>query len=302
MAKLSRWLSAMMVDDFIHDPVLAVRVIFGYEIPPHMELRIRAMWNKTYFIDSSGYGTHKTMAIGLVSGLRAILFEGREAGIVAPTFRQGKRIFRMYDQWIASQPIFRNQIAVNRLGDPSAVHSSDVWELTAKSGSKIRVLPPNFLQDSENVASESWTDGYFEEWTRYPNYEALDRVLLGRVRKPISEIYDDTIPMYGHHWYFAGTAGRKSNPAYKKVETFAEQIAMGKKEFELQSWNYTHIGDEFKRLRGDRSRELMMASLSPEEIRMEIMGEWVDDDLTGFYTAKAVGNARTPDCPVLLRA
>lgn len=302
MAKLSRWMTAMMVDDFIHDPVLATRVILGYEVPPHMELRLRGMWNKTYMIDSSGYGTHKTMAIAIVSALRTILMEGRESGIVAPTFRQGKRIFRQYDEWIATAPIFRNQIGINRLGDPSAVHGTDVWELTAKSGSKIRVIPPDFVKDSENIASESWTDGYFEEWTRYPNYDALDRVLIGRVRKPISRLYDEENPVFSHHWYFAGTATLKSNPAYKKVESFAEQIALGKTEYELQSWNYTHIADEFKHLRGDKSRELMMSSLSPEGVKMEIMGVWSDDDLTGFYNPRAIANARTPECPVLLRA
>ena len=292
---MSRWVTAMMVDDFLHDPVLGAKVIFGLEIPPHMELRLLAMWRKTYMIDSSGYGTAKTMTIAIVAALRAILLENHTAGIISKTGAQGKVIFRYFDDWYETCPIFRNEIK-------GIVHSSDAWELSARNSSNIRMIPPNFLQDAERAASESWTSGYFDEWTRYGNYAALDKVLVGRVRKPVAPGYDADDPIYGQHWYFFGTAQRKSNPAYKKVQGFAEQIARGRHEYELQSWNFTHIPDKFSRLRGDKSRELLMSSLGPDDVRSEIMGEWVDENVGGWYTPQDVARTRTEECRVILEA
>jgi len=288
----------MMVDDCLHDPVLGAEVLLGYKIPPHEALRIRGMWLSRFMIDSSGSGTGKSFNIAIVAALRTLLIEDRMSGIISKTFPQGKLVYANFDRWIETSPIFRNEIRKNRVGEPMSSHGTDVWQLTARNGSVVRVIPPGFMNDAERAASESWTDGYYDEWTRYHNYEALDRLLIPRVRKPIPECYDAENPVFGHHVYLGGTAAYQWNPAYQKVVHFIDQIALGSRRYEVQAWNYTHYPERFKRLLNPDMIDYMRASLRPDQFQMEVMGRWVRDSV-GYYSARDVAALRESGCPVI---
>jgi len=242
-------LTAMMVDDCLHDPVLGAKVILGIkEIPPHQELRLWSMWTKPMCIDSSGFGTGKSMSMAMICALRSVLMPERVSGILGANFNQGKLIHNYFDQWIEKNPLYRNQILPQRNGEPWSTHLSDAWIVKYKNGSITRTIPPDFLRGAERVASESWTDGYFEEWTRYPNFAAFFKVILGRVRKPVDK---DRFPeadsaIWTNHISFFGTASYKWNPVYAVVKEFLD-IKYGRMEpppginptyYDYQSWNY----------------------------------------------------------------
>ncbi len=284
-----------MVDDFIHDPVLAVRCIFGFELPPHQQIRLWSAWTHTYSFDSSGFGTGKTFTIALLAALRMMLFEDCIEGIIGKTYVGGKQIFNYFDKWCLECPIFRNQIRVNRQGEPAIVHGADACTVTMRNGNQGRVIPPDFQKDSERVASESWTNGYFDEWVRYRNYIAFNKVIIGRVRAPIHAPHTKRDPIFGNHIFFSGTAQCKWHPAYARIQHALEQISLGSKGYDVISFNHTHIPEKYEWLNStDIAREAMMASLRQDEIQSEIMGIWVDDSI-GYYNAKNLAACRLLD-------
>ena len=284
-----------MVDDFRHDPILATKVIFGLDLPPHQQMRLISMWTHNYCFDSSGFGTGKTFTIGLCTALRMMLFEDHVAGILGKTYTGSKIIFGEIEKLASISPIFRNEIKIGRTGNPMIVHGSDACVMTGRNGNQIRALPPDFQKDAERIASESWSAGYFDEWVRYRNYAAFDRVILGRVRKPIPRPDKQDDPIAGHHFFFSGTAQYKWHPAYKRIIHANQQIHEGNPQYHVISFNYTHIPAKYDRLDSTRAaREMMMATMRQDEIQSEIMGVWVDDSV-GFYNAKAVEGIRLLD-------
>lgn len=297
---MSRWITSMMVDDCLHDPVLGAKVLLGYELPPNQKLRLRGMWNHKFMIDSSGYGTGKSLNIAIAAGLRCMLMRDRVAGIISKTFGQGKLIYSYFDAWIDRNPIFRSQIKINRLGEPMSLHGSDAWVLTFTNGSLIRVIPPAFMTNSERVASESWTDGYYDEWVRYGNYDAL-RVLMGRVRKPVPEQYDVDDPIFDHHLAFFGTADYTWHPAYSRITHYLEQIALGSPKHDVQSWNYEHYPARYHRLIELDVIENMKATMTFDQVEREVYGRWVKDS-AGYYSARDVADARKSECRVMVNA
>lgn len=288
-----------MVDDFLHDPVLAVKVLFGITLTPPEELRIWGMWTKQYFMDYSGSGTGKTLCAALTAALRIMLMEGRTEGVVSNTFRQGKILARHFDEWYETSPYFRNEMRVNHRGSFDAHHGSDAWEYRARTGGIIRVIPPGWEREGKGAFSEDWTDVFFDEFTRYASYDALRDVYFGRVRKPPPEHYDFNDPVFCNHFCFTGTAGYTFQPIYALVEQFLHEQAGGNKLYEVQSWNHTHVPSEFDRLRNIAANRLRLGSMRHDEIEREVMGHWVSDS-TGFYSARLISLAQVLDCPVLM--
>ena len=293
-------LTTMMVEDFIQDPVLAVKVIFDIDLMPHQELRLMGMWRFRRFIDSSGFGTGKTTTLALCAALRHILLEERSQLVISRTFEQGKTLYEYFDKWISTSPIFRSQIALNKQNQPSSSHGQGAHILRAKNGNIIRVIPPNFNQDADRAKSEDATDGYFDEWTAYPDYKALYKTLIGRVRRPVSKHYQTSSPIFGPHWCFTGTPQFKWHESYEMVERFSYNISKAHAEkkrpqHELQSWNWTHYQ---KTGRFQRFYETLMATVeemeeanAPSVVEQEILGHWIDDSF-GWYSAKEIEGSR----------
>lgn len=298
---MSRWITATMVDDFLHDPVLAAKVLLGYTSPPHMELRLWGMWTRQFFMDYSGSGAAKSLCVAITLALRIMLMEGRTEGLLSNSFRQGKIVARYFDEWYETSPYFRNEMRTNHRGSFDAHHGSDAWEFRARTGSIIRVIPPGWDREGKGGFSEDWTDVCFDEFSRYGSFDALRDVYFGRVRKPPPSQYDFRDPIFCNHFAFTGTAGYTFQPIYALVEQFLRERAAGNPKYEVQSWNYTHIPEEFDRLRSLAANELRLGSMRKDEVEREVLGHWVADS-TGFYSAQQIGLAQTSECPILVVA
>lgn len=295
-------ITAYMVDDCLHDPVLGARVLLGYTVPPHMELRLWAMWTKKFFIDSSGFGTAKSLSIAIVAALRCMLMNDRREGIVSRTFGQGQQTHQYFDKWLNNpkSKIFRNEVLKDISGEPVSTHGSIAWTIKFRSGSEIRTIPPDFKAGAERAGSEDWTDGFFDEVTKYPNYLDFFRQLWTRVRKPVPDHYDSTDPIFGRHFYLGGTAKKQWHPFYKRVQAYINKVEAGSMMHEYQSWNYRDVPKIYQDtlMEMDGIRELEEA-LPEDLIREEVLGEWTKDSL-GFYNSLDVKEARSPECPILI--
>lgn len=281
--------TAMMVDDMLFDPILAAKVILGIKVPPHMELRIMQMWGTYMTIDDSGFSTGKSFTFAIVSALRSILMAGRVGGIVSGSFRQGKLIFRNYENWHNTSKIFRSCIKYSQ-GKPRIIHGSDAWEAHFRGMSTVRVLPPAFTTDSTRLRSERWHDGYFDEWTIFGNFEAMTKTLFGRVSN-ISEWQD--CPVRGKHIHLGSTPGFEYDAAFKIVKRMQRSINAGNENYARFSANYRHVPkkDEWDFL-VDRKTIFTMQTMNPLGIvRSEIDGVWQKDSMS-FYSAAAIFQQR----------
>jgi len=299
MNYLDRKLTSWMVEDFQRDPILAGRVILGLEFPPHQEVRIMGMWSSAFMVDSSGYSTGKTFCMAVCAALRGAIFEDRTAGMLSKTYEQGKLIFDYFDRWVVTCPLFKAQLGLNKQNKPDLVHGTGVHVATFRNGNTIRVLPPDLMKDAERIKSERWNDAYFDEWASWGNFQAMMKTCLGRATRPVCENYDADDPMFLNHVFWGSTAGYKWDPAYNLVQDFVEQVDKGRRDYAVQSWNFEDIPERFARFVDSRNIEVMLRHLPRDVALMEIYGKWVEDSL-GWYSAKALHDARDARCSVLL--
>ena len=298
-----------MVDDFLHDPVLAATCIFQEVLnmkppgpfPPIQELRIFGLWTRKFMIDSSGFGTGKTMGQAIVTALRLILMTDRHVGIISDTFAQGKLFWTDYfDPWMRKCPLFANEIAKNNKGEHRLRHDADNYSILARNGSEAKTLPPNFMNDSKRMKSESWTDFVGDEWTSWKNLGPALNIIQGRVRRPLHPSYDENDPIFSHHTAFLGAADFTWRESYNMILLYQERIAMGAKNYELQAWNYLDYTKKWRQIRygiDEENIENMMRRMTRDEIERVVLAHWMNDS-TGFYSAREIGDCRTPECMV----
>ena len=165
----------------IKDPILAAQVIFGIDLAPFEVNRINAMWEKKFYLDSSGYDTAKSFSIALVAALRGCLLEDRIQGVISATFGQVKLIFEYFERWYFTCPKFRAQFR-NRRGQ-GVVRNPDLHIVKLKGQSDIRGVPPDIIRDAKRLRSERWNDGYFDEWVHHPKQETIDTVMNSRITR-----------------------------------------------------------------------------------------------------------------------
>lgn len=297
--KLDNRLTALMVEDFQHDPILAAKVLLQLKVPPHEQLRLMWMWSTYFTIDDSGFSTGKSFTFAIVSALRSILFKDRVSGVISKTFAQGKLIFQNYDRWYDNCSIFRNCIKMGSGGKPRLVHGTDVWIAEFKSGSTIRVLPPDFMRDSERLKSERFHDAYLDEYTSFGNFEALNKIIVGRVTK---ENHYPNCPVKSNHIHLSSTPNFTHHPSYEIIKRTNFQIAQGNKSYGRFSCNYRHIPktEEWQWLVNRRTIFQLQVSLPANIIKSEVDGVWTEDSGT-WYSSYSVDNARSGNCTYVPR-
>lgn len=287
--KLDKKVTAMMVEDMLFDPILAAKVLLRVKLPPHEELRVMWMWTTYYTNDDSGFSTGKSWTIALVSALRSILMTNRISGVLSKTFAQGKLIFRNYDKWYNSAPLFRSCIK-HYNSKPRLVHATDVWSAHFRGGAEIRVLPPNFMQDAERIRSERWNDGYFDEWTTYGNFRVFNSTIIGRVTE--KNHYPDC-PVRQNHIHLKSTPQFKHHPSYRMVRQIDYQMAIGNKDYGRFTCNYRHVPkrQQWNFVVNRKTIFHMQTNLPRGIVKSEIDGKWSEDSQS-YYPSNTVEQVR----------
>jgi hypothetical protein len=288
-----------MIDDLIHNPVLAVRVILGDEsildMPPHERIRFKIAWTAKFTLDSSGFSTAKSFSIAALAALRIVLLDSeRIEGVVSKTFGQGKLVGKYWEKWLGTSKIFASQIRKR----PSAAAGMEYdfnrgptgWELVSRNGSIARIVPPDLMKEGGRLASERFSDGYFDEIHKWPEQSLLEMVMFPRVSKPVSKSDD---PIYQRHIYCSCTARFKYHPAYKRVEDFQNEMNNGNAKYAVMSFNFRDVPDkpEYRALVEMDTLKMMERTLPKALFQCEALGEWVSDS-EGFYTASMINTIR----------
>lgn len=112
------------------NPIFTSQLLFGIELYPFQHMVIKAMEKKNFgmFILSRGYGKSFTTAISIA--LYAIFNPGVKIGILAPTWRQSKFIFKIIEDFSKEE---KGMFFKQCIGKP--IKSPDSWELPIGSSS-----------------------------------------------------------------------------------------------------------------------------------------------------------------------
>jgi len=286
--------------ELLHDPVLAVKVILNYDLPPHEIIRMRDSWTAKYVMDDSGRDTGKSFNYMDINVLKCILIPDRVCGLISHTFGGGKQLFSDYiDDWYHSSPFFRAQCVTK----PS--HSSDMWYIKFKNKSQLRVVPPDILKGGRRMRSQRWNAGLFNEWVYYPDYDpnvsVIDRVIIPIVTRQNKLFADTRDPVYQNQLFFESSPDFEFNPAYKRVQQFDRKIAQGNRNYVHFNFNYDDIPKEWNWIIDREVMENAREMMPKVYFLMEWMGIWGKDTVDSPYSPKKIKSARSKDVKVELK-
>lgn len=273
------------LEELQHNPILAANFILNIKLPPHEQAAVEDMWEKKFYMETSGRDVAKTFRIALISALRSVLFADRIGGYISHTFHGAKLIFRYIDDWYDTIPRFRDCV----IGKPS--HASDAWICRFKTRSEIRCVPPDIAKSSLRLRSERWNDGYIDEWVHFPEQLVIDRVMNVICTRANKEYFDTGSKVIQNHIAYLSSPDFKFNPAFKRVQFFLKKVKQGDDDFALHRYNYLDIPSNWEWII-DRKVFEMARETSPAVIfRIEWLGKW-ENNSEGYYLASEVRKIR----------
>lgn len=208
------------LEKLFRDPVMAAWCLFGAKLDTFQQARLRYYWFVPEKIDSSGWGTGKTIVDFLYLNLRCILIPNHEAGIYFPVFQTGKDEFWKYFN-IFNTPLFQSQFRRHHNG-PGEWKDPGCWRREFKNGSRILMPAPGFLGDANNQAGRSFNTLIIDEYTQAAvKGDGIDE-LIGRVRSPS---YNKNHPIWANHILLSAHAEGPEHPAYRYVKAAKDAIA-----------------------------------------------------------------------------
>jgi hypothetical protein len=234
-----------MVDDFLCDPVLAAYVIMGIKLDVFQACRLRLMWWTPNVIDSSGFGTGKSLGMWLWMALRAMMIGDQQLCVYFQTFDAAKNIFwpyfRTFDRRRA--PIFDAQLGkIDAEGDIEGKDNTRgpaCYKQYFKNDSLIMAPAPNWFQDAKGQAGLTFNGVGVDEWTKVETMTkktsrvtnekgdavgGINQQIMGRVRRAS---WNQFHPLWGNHMVFMATAESLQHPGYRRYQNFLKAINSG---------------------------------------------------------------------------
>lgn len=288
-----------MIEDFLCDPVLAVRWLMGREMDEFQKVRLKLMWWVPHLMDGSGISTGKTFTDFAYAYLRALLIvslsDFNRVGVYFPTFQQGKDTFWVYFRQI-NAPLFR--ASLGDVEDPDGAkdgkrHDPSCWTARLRSGGEILMPAPDVKGESGNQASRRFNTIIFEEFTKFDAAgNAINAELIGRATR---EGYNQFHPLWSNHLKFMGHAEPQDHPAFKRYQEFGQRIRGGDPRCAVISFSYkdwsdlpNHEGRSFKdAYRDNATLEAQKAHDSQVDFLSKGLGLWVKNG-RGWYSPAAL--------------
>jgi hypothetical protein len=298
-----------MVEDFLIDPVLGVKVIWGLEMDDFQKSRLRTYWWIPNVIDSSGVGTGKTLTFWLFMNLRALIIPDQKALVMYQRFQSGKDQFWPYYRAMKTRSrLFEAQLGkVDLLGEKEGKDNSQgasCYIQYFKNDSEVRMPAPDWMQGAEGQKGTDINVLGVDEWTlaeaagakqdgRTGTAEGgINKQLLSRVRR---SSYNQHHPLWGNHRVFMASAESPSHPAYKRYKAFQKRIAAGDPHYALISYSYRdyshricHTGKSFRdEFRNETMLQNLRSELTPAEYKRQALGLW-ERETAGWYSEAAM--------------
>ncbi|HEV2330563.1 MAG TPA: hypothetical protein VGY56_17420 [Verrucomicrobiae bacterium] len=304
----------IMVDDFLIDPVLGVSIIFKMKLDAFQAARLRTYWWVPDVIDSSGFGTGKSLVFWLFMNLRATIIGDQWCCAYYQTFEAGKQIFWPYynDFNPARAPIFNAQLgSIDTDGDVSGKDNKKgpaCFVQNFKNGSRVLLPAPNWIQDAKSQAGLTLNVVGIDEWTKVESMTkktnnrfttadgapvgGINQQILGRVRR---SCFNQHHPLWGNHRLFMATAESTMHAGYARYQVFQTEIAKGNPNYATISFSFkdfsnlkSHTGKPFKEQIPDwKTIKSMKAQFTKAHFLREVLGIWARET-QGLYSEAAL--------------
>ncbi len=296
-----------MIDDFLIDPVLGARVIFGVHLDAFQAAGLKIAWWYPWFLDCSGLGTGKTFSRGFLPvALRCVLMEGEFWCVLYQTYESGKGNFWNYFRDYADAreyPIWNAQLGkVDYQGDYDGKDntrgpaSSKQW---FKNDAQIMMVAPDWVREARAIAGLNFSGILLDEWTKSQamtkkgeSVSGIDKQVLGRVRK---ESFNQYHRLWTNHRIFLATAEAPSHPGYERYKTFKREVDAGNPDFGMFTSSFKDFSQRPSR-NGKPFRDVVpkwtmlkgnKASWTRAHWLREALGVWARET-TGVYTEAAL--------------
>lgn len=282
-----------VLDKLLRDPVMAAYATMGVELDWFQNVRLRYNWFVPRKIDSSGWGTGKTIGEWVYAVLRAMLIPGNQVGVYYPTLKGGQQTFWKYFQTI-HHPVLDAQYAKGK----NEYHDSGLFRKIFKNGSEIFLPAPGFINDALSQVSQSFHTIIIGEYTQAAKKgEGVDE-LIGRLR---GERFAENHPIWSNHWLLSAHAESPQHPSYRYYEAAQKAIA-GQFSQEEQHTNVCYSfcfhdwsdkpykNSTFRKKLMDRPMiQQMKRNLLPDDFRRRGLGLWSADG-KGWYAEDVIKN------------
>jgi hypothetical protein len=293
-----------MVEDFLIDPVLGVKVFFGLEMDDFQKARLRTYWWIPNVIDSSGVSTGKTLTFWLFNNLRALIIPDQKMLVMYQQFDAGKTQFWQYYRAAKTRSrLFAAQLGrVDEAGDSEGkanTKGASCYTQYFKNDSEIQMPAPNWVQAAVGQKGNDINVLGIDEWTVAealgPKDEkgnaksgGINKQLLSRVRRAS---YNQHHPLWGNHRVFMASAESPNHPAWRRYLAFKRRIAAGDPNYALISYSYrdyshriSHTGKSFRdEFRNETMLQNLRSELTPTEYNQQALGIW-DRETAGWYS------------------
>lgn len=266
---------------FLFDPVMAAKVLMGWELDTFQQVRLRIYWWTPFVIDSSGVSSGKTAVQFVYANLRAILIPDQVVGVYLPNFQVGKDEFwQLFYDTINRHPTFADQLVLDR-GRLGERKGQGTWSMEYKCRSRLMLPAPGFLNDSRNQASRNFNTLIIDEYLRAMEMgEGVEKQLVDRARRAS---YNQHHPIWGNHIKFLGHAETPSHKGYRLVRAYKEERRNGSARYALVSFCYKDWSPE--KAKKYLPREVIRqrkVTLTRDQFRRQWLGLWGSDG-DGYY-------------------
>lgn len=313
--------TGMMIDDFMIDPVMGIKVIMGIELDAFQASRERTYWFIPNVIDSSGFSTGKSLTLFLNQNLRALLIGDQVIGQYFQTFETGKQVFWPYYR-VVQGPIFRSQLGKTDFeGEDSGkanLRGPACWNQYFKNGSEIKMPAPSWGQDAKTQASLRYNSVGIDEWTKCETMGAaaegmgvggINNQILGRLTRAS---FNKDHPLWMNHMILTATAENMSHPAFLRYQSFKREVDRGNPNYAIISYNYKDFSDKKcytgksykEEFRIDKRIEDMQAQFPDWRFVQEVLGVWARAG-KGWYreeaTTRCIAEGKIHKCEAMGR-
>lgn len=289
-----------MIEDFIINPVLGAKVIFGEVMDEFQKSRLKTYWWVPFTMDSSGFSSFKTRTFWLAFNLRCLLIPDHVAGVYYQNFNTGQKTFWQYfDVFRRRSPIYRAQIGkmaadLTETEGKGTVKGPSCWNCYYKNESHLMLPAPGFLTDARSQASIRLNDLGVDEWTKIDatGSTGIDDQLIGRCTR---ESFNQHHPFWCNHQLFLATAEDTLHKAYDRYQSFKREVDNGNPDYSCINYSFKDISDRpaysgksFRSaLRIDKILKTMKGKMSPSKFRREGLGLWSVNG-TSWYSEESV--------------
>jgi hypothetical protein len=292
---------------FLIDPVMAAKVLLGWDMDEFQKVRLRACWWIPEVIDSSGVSTGKTFGLFLFAILRALLLPNQQVFVYLPTKNSGVATFWPYfkktmarspHRWFERQSEW--QKGCGRYGEDKE-GGWYKWHLL--NGSCVTMPPGNFIQDGDTQAGLRANTLVVDEWLRVENMgDAIDAQLIDRVTAPNLNQHH---PIWGNHQLFSGHAETPAHKGYARYKSFMDAIRDGSQRHGLISFCFHDISPKWRKIllqeEHVESRRKTLARTAPGRYKRQYLGLWRHDGST-FYPPAVLRQCLARTAPQVRRA